>query len=620
MKNRMPIKRGQVAIFIIIAIIIVAAIALFFILRGDLLGSSIPKELQPVYSYFESCMQENLAGGVNLMETQGGYIYVPEFDRGNDNFPSSSQMDFYGFPVPYWSYIAASGIRKEQMPLKSDMEEQLSTYMADNLAKCDFNQFISQGFQVGVGEATASTKINALTTETSINVPLTVAFENVRAEKSLFKISLNTKLGQFYDTAYSIYQKQKDERFLDNYAVDILRLYAPVDGIELTCAPKIWNPEEVVSELLNATEANIAAIKLSGNDDYKLANKENKYFVVNSNNADNARFVYSQRFPTKVEVWPVENNIMKATPVGQEAGMGIIGFCYVPYHFVYDFVFPVLIQVYDNGEIFQFPVIVEVNKNQVNLDSISEAVPKSEVQLCQYKNSPLTVYTYDSQLKPIKANVSFKCFSTECEIGETEIINGEAVLSDDFPTCVNGYVIGKAEGYSIGKTLVSSNEESVANVILNREYELNLNMSIGNSMALVNFVSEDNSVTAVYPETKKVKLYEGSYNVSVYVYKNSTITFPSSSGKKCVDVPKSGLQGFFGGTEEQCYDLSIPSQTITFALAGGGSQESYFIESQLQNAKSIVITPTIFSTPKSLEELQMNYAKVEGSSLGVELI
>lgn len=612
--------KGQVAIFVIIAIVIVVSIAIFFALRGNFIGSSVPKELQPVYSYFEGCMQDNLNGAVNLMETQGGYIYVPEFKSGNDNFPSSSQMDFFGFPVPYWMYVSASGIKKEQMPSKSEMESQISRYIEEGISRCDFSKFFSQGFKISVGDISASTAINTLTTKASLSVPLTVAFGEVTAEKSDFEVSLDTKLGQFYDTASSIYQKESSEKFLENYGVDILRLYAPVDGVELSCSPKIWNPQDVVSTLLNATEANIAAIKFSGNKDYKLTDKENKYFVVSSDNKDNVRFVYSSNFPTKVEIWPVENNIMRADPVGQEAGMGIIGFCYVPYHFVYDFVFPVMIQVYEGDEIFQFPVVVDISKNQANPQSVSEAVPTAGVQLCGYKNSPLTVYTYNNKLEPVSANISFKCFTTECEIGESKIVNGEAVLQDNFPTCVNGFVIAKAGGYATAREQVSTNEESNVNILLDREYTLNLNMSIGNALAIVNFISEKNSITAVYPEQKTVTLSEGDYNISVYVYRNSTITIPASNDKKCVQIPKSGLGGFLGGTEEQCYDLSVPSQTITFALAGGGTQSYYLIESALENAKSIIINPTMFSAPKSLEELQSNYIKAEASGLGVELV
>ena len=39
-----------------------------------------------------------------------------------------------------------------------------------------------------------------------------------------------------------------------------------------------------------------------------------------------------------------------AEPVGNQEGMGMLGFCYVAYHFVYDLAYPVLVQVYYEDE------------------------------------------------------------------------------------------------------------------------------------------------------------------------------------------------------------------------------------------------------------------------------
>jgi len=53
-----------------------------------------------------------------------------------------------------------------------------------------------------------------------------------------------------------------------------------------------------------------------------------------------------------------------ANPVGNQPGLGVLCFCYVPYHFVYNIGYPVLIQVYSGEEIFQFPVAVVVKGNK----------------------------------------------------------------------------------------------------------------------------------------------------------------------------------------------------------------------------------------------------------------
>ena len=53
-------KKGQVTIFIIIAIIIVAVFAAYFVFRGGLWrAESLPANLEPVYNGFLSCIEED---------------------------------------------------------------------------------------------------------------------------------------------------------------------------------------------------------------------------------------------------------------------------------------------------------------------------------------------------------------------------------------------------------------------------------------------------------------------------------------------------------------------------------------------------------------------------------
>ncbi len=618
-ENRISLnKRSQITIFIIVAIILVALVAGFFLLRGKISLQQIPKDLVPVYDYYSSCIEERTNGAINLAETQAGYIYVPEFERGNELYPSSSQLDFYGFAVPYWSYTSISGQDKQQVPGKTAIEKQIATYLESEIPKCDFNEFRNKGIIVERGSVSVNVKINDNSLEINVDEPLAVSFGEENSIKSSYKVSVASKLGKLYNTARNIFSKQQNKRILENYGIDVLRLYAPVDGVELSCAPKIWNPEDVVSDLLQATEANVAAIKLKSND-YKLSKDENKYFIIDYDADENVRFFYSKNFPTKIEVWPADNNMMIAEPVGLQEGLGILGFCYVPYHFVYDFVYPVLIQVGEGSEVFQFPVVVKINKNQIN--PVSEgAVPEAATELCKYKNTEIAVYTYNSKLEPVAANISFECLNTECDIGATSIKNRDAVLVKNFPQCVNGFILAKANGYKLAKYMVSTDLEAVVNIPLEKEYELDLSLkNVDNEFAVVTFESVDNSFSVVYPEQKKVKLSEGEYNVSVSIYKNSTINFPAVSDKKCIKIPKSGLSGFLGGTEERCFDVNIPAQTITFALSGGGKQNQYFIETELEKGKTIEITASKFKVPSSLDELQNNYIQLEASRIDIEI-
>ncbi len=609
-------KRGQLSIYIIIAIVIVAIIAGYFLLRERLVVRELPAEFKPVEEYFLGCIEGRVESGVEILGERAGYIYPPEFEPGNEYSPFSSQLDFFGSAVPYWYYISANNLVKEQVPSKSEMEEQLERYLVD--LKCDFSDFEKRGFIVDLGEIKAEVDIKNNDIDVSVKADLDISFEEQSARITTHDVNVKTRLGNFYDLALNIYNKEKQEAFLEQYAVDVLRLYAPVDGVEISCAPKIWIPQEIVSELQEALEANIQAIKLRG-DYYRLSSEENRYFVVDMESDESVNFIYNRDWPSRIEIWPVEADVMIAEPVGLQEGLGVLGFCYVPYHFVYDWYFPVLIQVHDNKEMFQFPVAVVINKNVEREALPGHAVLGRDIELCQYRNTEVIVYTYDTKLNPVEADIDFKCFDTACEIGETRVEGGEAVLSAKFPQCVNGFIIAKAEGYVTKKHIISTNQPGIADVILDKLYDIELEVKIDGKepeSAIVYFTSIEHSATALWPEQKSIKLSEGLYNVTLQVYGNSSLVFPSTTRRKCVEVPSPGLLGLFGRTREQCFDIEMPSQTVTSVLIGGGKTQDYFTEDRLERGKLEIIGQSL-DFPKSLEDLGKNYELFETKTISV---
>ena len=85
--NLLNSKRSQVTIFIIIAILIIAGVGAYFVLRGGIFQPSVPAELEPVYSYYLSCMEQEALNGALILGEQGGYIVLPEFSPGSENMP-----------------------------------------------------------------------------------------------------------------------------------------------------------------------------------------------------------------------------------------------------------------------------------------------------------------------------------------------------------------------------------------------------------------------------------------------------------------------------------------------------------------------------------------------------
>ena len=244
---------------------------------------------------------------------------------------------------------------------------------------------------------------------------------------------------------------------------------------------------------------------------------------------------------------------------------------------------------------FQFPIVVYINKNNPREALDVEGLPDVVPELCEHKNTELAVSTYNTNLEAVEAEIKFKCFDTSCDIGETEVDeNGDAVLTADFPQCVNGFILASAEGYKTKKYQISSVSEGSAMIVLDKKYKLDLEIQKAGSKlsgddAVVTFTKDGRVKTVAYPEQGQVELIEGEYEIKVYVYSNSSISLKGSSTQKCVDVPRSGILGVFGMTEEKCFTLEIPSQIVSFAVSGGGTQDYYITESELSGSSKLII-------------------------------
>ncbi len=614
-------KRGQLAIFVIIAILLVSSIAIYFLVRESIDISGIPEELQPVFSYYLTCVEDETRAALDIAGTQGGRIDVGDYVPGSDYAPFSNQLNFLGFPVPYWYYASGNGVIKEQIPTKSEIEREIGDFVESNLEDCDFSRFREQGFEIESENAQVNVRIEDERVVINTDGALIVRRGEQSARKSEHNTAVESKFGKYYDLARNIYTKEKGEAFLENYSLDVLRLYAPVDGVEIECSPKIWRTNEVVDELKSGLEANIISLKLNG-DYYSLSDKNDKYFVVDLESDEAVRFLYSKDWPTKIEIYGdnVDDALMIAEPVGNEEGLGILGFCYAPYHFVYDASFPVMIQIGEE-EIFQFPVAVIIDKNlpRNRIEDLEIDYLEESFDLCDFKNQDIKVNIVDSNLNNIDANITYQCFTQRCRLGESK----EGIFEGRAPICGNGYLDVRKDGYEGKKVLFSTNKEREIDVILDKEYEVEIELLVDgkalNGNALVSFAKDNETKSTFLPENKKIKLTEGLYNVKVNVYGNTSIVIPESNRRECRNIPREGILGFLGSTKEECFDITLPETKIDYALTGGGNSQVYIFEDDIKNGK-MTIKVGSFPTPKSLNDFENNFALYETQGVDIEFI
>lgn len=191
-------KRGQITIFIIIAIVILAIIALFFILRKENIQESVPNEIMPIYNFVKNCVEETAYNGVYEIGERGGYYFLPRY--------ATEDLE------PY--YVSDN---LSYAPEKEVLEEQLSFYINENLKECikSFDNF--SGFEIKQENVLSKIKINNESILINVEYPL-----NIKKGETSFKIeNFNTKITTRLGLIHYI-------------ALEISKLYLENKGFSLT--------------------------------------------------------------------------------------------------------------------------------------------------------------------------------------------------------------------------------------------------------------------------------------------------------------------------------------------------------------------------------------------------
>jgi len=158
------IKRGQVTIFVIIAVLIISAIGGIVYIEGVKKTSESP-EVKEVSGFVSSCLQQVSIEAVATIGEQGGYYNLPE--RANY---------FLFFPKPYYIYET-----ENLAPMKASLEKSISDYIADNVDVCfsDFFDFEQRGLDVKKANSNSVTaRIRGNEVVISAKIPVSITKDN----------------------------------------------------------------------------------------------------------------------------------------------------------------------------------------------------------------------------------------------------------------------------------------------------------------------------------------------------------------------------------------------------------------------------------------------------------
>jgi len=158
-------KKGQVTMFIIFAIFIVGIIAIYFtIFNGSNQENGIQKDFPPIYQKVQECLEIISEEATIYVGQHGGYYNVPD----------SMALDYFGKKVPYY-YLN----NQMNIPERERVELELNNYINDKIENClNFENFISQGFNVSSKNPEVTTSIKDDYIEIKMNCHLVVSRES----------------------------------------------------------------------------------------------------------------------------------------------------------------------------------------------------------------------------------------------------------------------------------------------------------------------------------------------------------------------------------------------------------------------------------------------------------
>jgi len=618
-------KRGQVTVFIVVGIVVLAVFAFLFFLRGKLVETSfedemnalvVPRQLEPVKTYIDVCLSQKVQEGVNLLGEQGGYIELPEdiMPRSYTN-PFSNTLEVYdGAEVAYWYYETANGIETQNVPSLQNMQTQLEEYLDNNFKDCfyDLTTFEEEGFQI-IKPTTVKSEVtinkNNIQVKVISSVYLSLKDVNKNLEKQM--VVVNSNLGELYSLAKDIYEKENKDKFLEEKTIDMMVVYdeIPYSTTEFSCERKIWQKSTVIEDMKWIINANIAALRLKPITSSSYLEPIPEYFKIDVQKSPgiSEQFQYFTSWPLQVDVSPTKGDILVGDPLTQSvpeiSKFLNLFFCLNNYHFVYDIKYPVLISLSDDtGFTFQFANMVKIDNNKPRKFegevSNYETTTEFDSNFCSNAVIPVEVSAYDYEdLSDVSgASILYKCFSTTCYIGETDS-NGKLIAN--FPPCLNGAIIAQRQGYEMSTDLLSTNSQDTITLLLDRHHELDLDLRsismddgatrpITNYQTVVQFENlEDGYTTMVTQEDSKITLTSGTYKITAYLLSEEgvQIDLKTDSFVQCIEVPKPGFLGLFF-KEEKCFSSELEGDTLTDAIIGGAIFEW---DADLENANKLTV-------------------------------
>lgn len=192
-------NKGQVTIFMIVGIILLAMIILAVLLNLSFREDEVPtakEDTSTLQGFVQSCLQEVGTDAVVLSGMQGGYTTLPE-----------------SYLITDYSEIGYSYYKgKDRLLSKDEFEYQISKFVEDSIDECldNFNSFRKQGYAVESGNPEVETFIREGNVMVELNYPISLSRSADSMTQEDFSSIIDVRLGHIYDIVREINNMMMD--------------------------------------------------------------------------------------------------------------------------------------------------------------------------------------------------------------------------------------------------------------------------------------------------------------------------------------------------------------------------------------------------------------------------
>lgn len=225
-------KRAQVTIFIIIALVIITGVLIFITLNKSFNKQEIPPEHKDVYNFVENCAKDSIEEVIYLLGLRGGYMFEPE----NSN----------EFGIPYY-YIN----EENTMISKKELEEKASFYFNNKMNRClnNFSEFRDK--EITAEKINSNVKINKNNLILNLNSPISISQgENTYLIEDFEDIEIPIRLGLIHDVSKDIINN------INNKEICITCIYDNIREENLTISIVEYNEDFLFTIEDNSTQIN----------------------------------------------------------------------------------------------------------------------------------------------------------------------------------------------------------------------------------------------------------------------------------------------------------------------------------------------------------------------------